>query len=609
MMVVFTDLLNFFLRIFDFFKNLPPNDKYILFGNLAIFFFSLFFIRLVFKFKPPKTRLVIAILYAVFAVIYAIGSSISYKYLQDIIFKFIYRDVTLTLSAILVYSSIFSLTRVKRLLKLTAYVLLLSTLTVELIIIFSTDPRIINVLNPLRKLLLVLSIYPLAPALVSLLHIQKGRLKMFLNLIVGSLFLIILVLWEFNFIDFGIFAFIGLGLLIVVTLVYVWFFYYEEELINKLIVKLNIYLPEEDITELTDTAKKLLFLLLLFTYYEIGKYFLNFDALIPRLAKVYIIKTDIFALSVYSLITGIFTFLFFIYSINILKKVLKLLYPPEEREDKGKSLEVVVYNLGILFAVTVTLSVIGLTWKGLLPIAGALGIGLGFGLQTVLNNYISGFILMFSKNLKIGDFIELEGNAGKFVNVPGTTIFGRVENISILSTRIRTLDGIDILIPNSTFIGNQIINYSLRNPYVRIRFPFGVAYSSDPRKVKEILLELAYKCPWAKNYYKPPQVWFKKFGDSALIFELLFWIDIRDIWHNTYATQSFSLIDWIYTNGFLKLKEAGIEIPFPQNDVWFRNNLRVVVDRGEKKPEDEGLKSLTENSNETKEEPKRGSES
>jgi potassium efflux system protein len=608
-MVVFTDLLNFFLRIFDFFKNLPPNDKYILFGNLAIFFFSLFFIRLVFKFKPPKTRLVIAILYAVFAVIYAIGSSISYKYLQDIIFKFIYRDVTLTLSAILVYSSIFSLTRVKRLLKLTAYVLLLSTLTVELIIIFSTDPRIINVLNPLRKLLLVLSIYPLAPALVSLLHIQKGRLKTFLNLIVGSLFLIILVLWEFNFIDFGIFAFIGLGLLIVVTLVYVWFFYYEEELINKLIVKLNIYLPEEDITELTDTAKKLLFLLLLFTYYEIGKYFLNFDALIPRLAKVYIIKTDIFALSVYSLITGIFTFLFFIYSINILKKVLKLLYPPEEREDKGKSLEVVVYNLGILFAVTVTLSVIGLTWKGLLPIAGALGIGLGFGLQTVLNNYISGFILMFSKNLKIGDFIELEGNAGKFVNVPGTTIFGRVENISILSTRIRTLDGIDILIPNSTFIGNQIINYSLKNPYVRIRFPFGVAYSSDPRKVKEILLELAYKCPWAKNYYKPPQVWFKKFGDSALIFELLFWIDIRDVWHNTYATQSFSLIDWIYTNGFLKLKEAGIEIPFPQNDVWFRNNLRVVVDRGEKKPEDEGLKSLTENSNETKEEPKRGSES
>jgi len=578
-MVVLSDFLNFLLRIFDFFKNLPPNDKYILLCNLTIFLLSLLLIRVVFKFKPPKTRLVIAILYAFFAVIYAIGSTISYKYLQDIIFKYIYRDVALTLSAILIYSSIFSLTRVKRLVKITAYGLLLSTLAIELIIVFSTDPRIIKVLNPIRKIFLVLSVYPLAPVLISLLRIPKNRIKKLLNVAIGGLFFLILILWEFNFVDFGISAFVGLGLLIVSTLVYVWLSYYEEGFINKLLQKWKIYLPDEDLTDLTGTVKKILFLSLLVIYFEIGKFFLNFNALIQKLSNVYIVKTDIFTLSLYSLITGIFTFLVLFYLINLLKKVLKLLYPPEEREDKGKSLEVVVYNLGILLAVTITLSVIGLTWKVLLPVAGALGIGLGFGLQTVLNNYISGFILMFSKNLKIGDFIEIEGNAGRFLNNQGNTIFGRVEDIGILSTRVKTLDGIDILIPNSTFIGNQIINYSLRNPFVRIRFPFGVAYSSDPIKVKEILLDLAYKCPWAKNYYKPPQVWFTELGDSALIFYLLLWVDIRDIWHNRYATQSFSLIDWIYTNGFLKLREADVEIPFPQNDIWFRNNLKVVIER------------------------------
>jgi len=205
-------------------------------------------------------------------------------------------------------------------------------------------------------------------------------------------------------------------------------------------------------------------------------------------------------------------------------------------------------------------------------------------LQTILNNYVSGFIMMFSRNIKVGDFVEIPGNAGRFINNTDPTIFGRVENISILTTRIRTLDGIDILVPNSTFVGNQIINYSFGNPYVRVRFPFGVSYSSDPQRVKEILLELAYRCPWAKNYYKPPQVWFTGLGDSALIFNLFIWVDIRELWKNPYATISKSLVDWVYTNGFLKLKEAGIEIPFPQNDIWFRNSLKVVVEREDGTP-------------------------
>ena len=148
-----------------------------------------------------------------------------------------------------------------------------------------------------------------------------------------------------------------------------------------------------------------------------------------------------------------------------------------------------ILAFGFLFQLPIVMYV--LTWKVILPLAGALGIGLGFGLQTILNNYVSGFIMMFSKNIKVGDFVEIPGSAGQFINNNSQTIFGRVEDISILTTRIKTLDGIDILVPNSTFIGSQIINYTFRSPYVRIRFPFGVAYSSNPKKVKEILLKVA----------------------------------------------------------------------------------------------------------------------
>jgi len=238
--------------------------------------------------------------------------------------------------------------------------------------------------------------------------------------------------------------------------------------------------------------------------------------------------------------------------------------------------------LGTFVAFLVALSSLGFTWKGLLPIAGALGVGIGFGLQTIFNNYISGFILAFSRKIKIGDFIEISGNAGRFLNNKSEVIFGKVADMSILSTKVVTLDGVEILIPNSHLIQNQIINYTFTDPYVRFRFTFPVSYSSDPEKVKEVLLELAKECPFAKNTYKPPRVSFVGMGDSALIFELRLWVDIREVFH-----APFDLSDWIYTNGFYKLRKAGIEIPFPQRDLWFRNDLRVIVEKSQEKEREE----------------------
>ena len=521
-----------------------------------------------------------AILFAVFSLIYTVLGLFLNRFTGNLLFHILFRDIVLTVSSIAAAISVFTLSSVGRILKITTFVSLTFLLALEVLLIFTLNLKTVEIFIHLRRFLIVLALFPIAWALVEL--VPYNRLKKPLKFFTVLLTVAVGILWEFGIVEFNISAFIGLTFIITSTLGYIWFSgLFENILLKKLSELFN---NEEDTQAVVNYINKLLFLLLIYIYYLSAVKFLNLQEIFVYLKNLTLINTDVVNISVYNLLVATYSFLIFYYSIGVLKKVVKLLFPPGEREDKGGSLEAVVYNLGILIAVIVFLSSMGLSWRVLLPIAGALGIGLGFGLQTILNNYISGFILMFSRVIKVGDFIEIPGNAGRFINNKNDTIFGRVENISVLTTQVRTLDGIDILVPNSTFIGNQVINYSLRNPYVRVRFPFGVSYSSDPRQVKEILLKLAYDCPWAKNFYKPPQVWFTEMGDSALIFELMFWVDIRDIWRNTYAAVSYSLVDWVYTNGWYRLKEANIEIPFPQQDIWFRNKLKVVFESEGGKP-------------------------
>jgi potassium efflux system protein len=567
--------MNFFQALESYLKSLSPFELYTPVIYLVLFLLSIGLVKFITDKLLKENKIEKALLYGIDALLFAIAGIAVYQKISDPLWKLLFKDISLSLTAFAFALSVFSVSPVGKLLKSLTFFGLLFAVISEIVIFFTTNVLLANVLFYIRKALILFAVYPIFYGLVDLISPQKFKKP--LKWILTAVFAVIGVLWELQIIHFANKAFIGIGIATLISLFFVWYLTQGVVYLKLLLQKFKF--EGEDLEHIVNSTTKLLTVLYLIAIWETLIYFFNFQYLEQKLNEITIVDTDFVRISLYNLISSYLLFLTLYYSINILKKLVKLFFKPTEREEKGGALEAVIYNIGVLIALIAALVKLGLTWKVILPVAGALGVGLGFGLQMILNNYVSGFIMMFSRNIKVGDFIEIPGNAGRFINNDSNTIFGRVENISILSTRVRTLDGIDILVPNSTFVGNQIINYSFGNPYVRVRFPFGVAYSSDPKKVKEILLDLAYKCPWAKNYYKPPQVWFYKLGDSALLFYLLIWIDIREIWRNPHATLSQSLFDWVYTNGFLKLKEAGIEIPFPQNDIWFRNNLKVVFEK------------------------------
>jgi small-conductance mechanosensitive channel len=204
----------------------------------------------------------------------------------------------------------------------------------------------------------------------------------------------------------------------------------------------------------------------------------------------------------------------------------------------------------------IILQFIGLDMSGLTIIASALGVGVGFGLQNITNNFVSGIIILFERPIKVGDRIEV-GN-----------VMGDVTKISMRSTTVLTNDNIAIIVPNSEFISSTVINWSHTDRNVRFNIPVGVAYKEDPEIVKKILMEVAEKNEGVlKN--PSPDVLFTEYGDSSINFTLR-------VWTNTYITQPHVLKSQIYYSAFEKFKEHGIEIPFPQRDIHVKNDLISV---------------------------------
>lgn len=217
--------------------------------------------------------------------------------------------------------------------------------------------------------------------------------------------------------------------------------------------------------------------------------------------------------------------------------------------DKGARQSIValtsytLIGLGIVFA----LSLAGLNFQNLAIVAGALSVGIGFGLQNIVNNFVSGLILLFERPIRPGDWV-----------VVGQTE-GTVQKISIRYTQIRTFDRADVLVPNSELISNHVLNWQLSNPFGRVKVQVGVAYGSDTRLVRDILLRLAKQHPLIMGNdarVPTPKVHFMAFGDSSLNFEL--WFFIHDIENKlTVRTDIMFAIDD-------EFRKAGIEIPFPQ---------------------------------------------
>ncbi|MFY0601434.1 MAG: mechanosensitive ion channel family protein [Cyclobacteriaceae bacterium] len=189
----------------------------------------------------------------------------------------------------------------------------------------------------------------------------------------------------------------------------------------------------------------------------------------------------------------------------------------------------------------------GIDLSALSLIAGALGVGIGFGLQNITDNFISGIIILFEKPIKIGDRIEVGD------------VQGDVVNISFRATEVKTNDNIIIIVPNSEFISSRVINWSHNDRNIRFRIPVGVSYKEDPEKVKKILLEVAEENPHVLS--KPtPYIFFDEYGDNSINFMLA-------VWTSTHADKPPVLKSELYYEIFRRFKEEGIEIPFPQRDI------------------------------------------
>ena len=216
-------------------------------------------------------------------------------------------------------------------------------------------------------------------------------------------------------------------------------------------------------------------------------------------------------------------------------------------------------------ATLVGLSYIGFNLTGLAFIGGAIGVGIGFGLQNIVSNFISGIILILEKSLKLGDFIEMSS---------GTT--GIVKEIGLRYSRITTRDNIDILVPNSEFINGQVTNWSFSEKQRRIHVPFGVAYGVDKEQVKSAVLKAASMIDGAitDDPARPAEVWLTEFGDSSLNFELVIWVG-NELMSRPARTRALFL--WEIET---QLGEYGIEIPFPQRDLHIRSGrLNVALER------------------------------
>ncbi len=206
-----------------------------------------------------------------------------------------------------------------------------------------------------------------------------------------------------------------------------------------------------------------------------------------------------------------------------------------------------------LIALLAGMSAAGFNFGNIAIIAGALSVGIGFGLQNIVNNFVSGLILLFERPVRKGDWVVVNGTEGV------------VKDIQIRSTRIETFDRSDVIVPNSELISNQVTNWVLSSSSGRAVIPVGVAYGSDTELVRDTLLKVAEESDdVAKTSFLPqPTVLFREFGDSSLNFEL------RVFLHNVDSRLSvISDLNFAIDKAF---REAGIEIPFPQRDLHVRS--------------------------------------
>jgi len=208
----------------------------------------------------------------------------------------------------------------------------------------------------------------------------------------------------------------------------------------------------------------------------------------------------------------------------------------------------------------VGLNYIGFDMASFAVIGGAIGVGVGFGLQNIISNFVSGIIILIEEIVKVDDFVDLQSG-----------VMGKVTEINLRYTRVTTSDLIDIIVPNSEFITGRVVNWTLGERVRRIHVPFGVAYGTDKELIREA--GVAAAAGITGTVHEPgrePDVWLVGFGDSSLNFELVVWVGPSTITSpgKTQATFLWAIED--------ELRKRNIEIPFPQRDLHIRSGTLAV---------------------------------
>jgi small-conductance mechanosensitive channel len=249
---------------------------------------------------------------------------------------------------------------------------------------------------------------------------------------------------------------------------------------------------------------------------------------------------------------NIFIFFIVIWASIVVSKIIRIVLEEDVLERMGlakglpNTIAMLVRYTLVTGGVLAAASAAGLELTKITIILGAFSVGIGFGLQNIFNNLVSGLILLLERPIKIGDTIEVG------------PLIGVVKKIGIRASNVHTLDGAEIIVPNGNLISNEVINWTLTDKRRRIDVTVGVAYGSNPYQVQELFMKILAEHPDVVKEPKP-NVFFNNFGDSSIDFKLLFWTDNFDEWVRIRSEVIFKIHD--------VLQEAGIAIPFPQRDV------------------------------------------
>ncbi|PYK31272.1 MAG: mechanosensitive ion channel protein MscS [Verrucomicrobia bacterium] len=216
----------------------------------------------------------------------------------------------------------------------------------------------------------------------------------------------------------------------------------------------------------------------------------------------------------------------------------------------------IVSNIVLIVGIFIVLDNAGIHLGALTVFAGAVGVGVGFGLQNIASNFISGLVILAERPITVGDRVEVAG------------VIGQVQHIRARSTVIVTNDNITMIVPNSKFIDSPVTNWTYGDPRVRFRIPVGIAYGSDIEKVRAALIAAGKDNPHTLSDPEP-SVFLEKFGDNAIEFELVVWSSEMSYRPRRYRSEINFAIE-------KNLREAGIELAFPQRDLHIRSGVLKV---------------------------------